>query len=211
MRIDSDESAIPTRVDSTTTDKSEKSGKLVLEEERAVGRISRKTIFQYMSYFGNPFFLASLWLVISLGQAGNIFNNWWIARWSDAYAKYDHEYEWGILSRCWNCDRGNYGAHSRYWIRHFIRRGAWKAAKKLHQKLVRGVFRAPISWFDVTPVGRIINRFAKDISSLDMRLLLWLQYVIDSALQIIFRIGAVTSVMPVFVVPAVVVGSLATS
>ena len=95
-----------------------------------------------------------------------------------------------------------------YLIRTFYQWGAWTAAKKLHHKLVRGVFRAPISWFDVTPVGRIVNRFAKDISSLDMRLLMWLQYVIDSALQIIFRIGAVTSVMPVFIVPAVVVAAV---
>ena len=36
-------------------------------------------------------------------------------------------------------------------------------------------------------------------------LLMWLQYVIDSALQIVFRIGAVSSVMPIFVVPAVAV------
>lgn len=202
-----DESSIPTRVDSTTPDKPEKSGKLVLEEERAVGRISRKTIFQYMSYFGNPFFIASLWFAVSLGQAGNILSNWWIARWSDAYGREGHSTNPGFylavagliataMALVDVIDSTFY-----FW-------GAWNAAKKLHYKLVRGVFRAPISWFDVTPVGRIINRFAKDVSSLDLRLLMWLTYVIDSSLQILFRIGAVTSVMPVFIVPAVVVAAV---
>jgi ABC-type multidrug transport system fused ATPase/permease subunit len=199
-----DESAIPTKVDSTTPGKPEKSGKLVVDEERAVGRISRKTIFHYMGNFGSPFFLAGLWFVVSLGQTGNILSNWWIAQWSDAYARYGP-----------NTNAGFYLAGAgiiatamafiEVITSTFYQRGAWTAAKKLHAKLVRGVFRAPISWFDVTPVGRIINRFAKDISSLDMRLLMWLQYVIDSALQIVFRIGAVSSVMPIFVVPAVVV------
>jgi ABC-type multidrug transport system fused ATPase/permease subunit len=199
-----DESAIPTKVDSTTPDKPEKSGKLVLEEERAVGRISRKTIFSYMSNFGSPFFIAGLWFVVSLGQTGNILNNWWIARWSDAYAKFGHNTNAGFYLAVAGLIAAAM-AFIEVVTSTFYQRGAWNAAKKLHRKLVRGVFRAPISWFDVTPVGRIVNRFAKDISSLDLRLLMWLQYVVDSALQIVFRIGAVTSVMPIFVVPAVVV------
>src|SRR5271155_3647946 len=85
-----DTGAIPTKVDSTTPDKPEKSGKLVLEEERAVGRISRKTVFHYMSNFGNPFFLVGLWAAVALGQAGTILNNWWIAQWSDAYLRDGH-------------------------------------------------------------------------------------------------------------------------
>ena len=199
-----DTSAIPTRIDSATPEKPEKSGKLVLEEERAVGRISRKTVFLYMSNFGNPFFIAGLWFVVSFGQTGNILENWWIACWSDAYAKYGPStsslYYLGIAALIAAIIAVTEAVEST-----FYQRGAWTAAKTLHRKLVRGVFQASISWFDVTPVGRIINRFAKDISSLDLRLLMFLQYVIDSALQIVFRIGAVTSVMPVFVVPAIVV------
>lgn len=202
-----DESAIPTKIDSTTPDKPEKSGKLVIDEERAVGRISRKTIFMYMSNFGNPFFIAGLWVFVALGQTGGILNNWWIARWSDAYAKYgpstDAVFYLAILGAIAMTMALIDVVEST-----FYQRGAWIAAKNLHHKLLRGVFRAPVSWFDVTPVGRIINRFAKDISSLDLRLLMWLQYVIDSTVSIIFRIGAVASVMPIFVVPAMVVGFL---
>jgi ABC-type multidrug transport system fused ATPase/permease subunit len=201
-----DEGAIPTKVDSTTQ-KPEKSGKLVLEEERAVGRISRTTVFEYMSYFGSPVFIAGLWLAVSLGQAGNILSNWWIARWSDAYndlgpATNSGFYLTGaaLIAVAIAVFEGVDST--------FYQLGGWTAAKKLHYKLVRGVFGSPISWFDVTPVGRIINRFAKDISSLDMRLLMWLMYVIDSSLQIVFRVGAVTSVMPIFVVPAVVVSAM---
>lgn len=199
-----DEGAIPARINSGVPENSAKSGKLVLEEERAVGRISRKTMFQYMGYFGNPFFLAGLWCVVSLGQTGNILNNWWIARWSDAYARFGPETKAGFYL---SVAAGLAAAMAFVEVitSTFYQRGAWNAARTLHRKLTRGVFRAPISWFDVTPVGRIVNRFAKDISSLDFRLLLWLQYVIDSALQIVFRIGAVTSVMPIFVFPAVIV------
>ena len=53
-------------------------------------------------------------------------------------------------------------------------------------------------------MGRINNRFAKDIHSLDWNLVTQIQFAIDSALLLFFRIGAVTSVMWLFVVPAIV-------
>jgi ABC-type multidrug transport system fused ATPase/permease subunit len=202
-----DESAVPAKINGLSAENAGKSGKLVLEEERAVGRISRKTVFEYMGYFGNPFFIAGLWCAVTLGQAGNILNNWWIAHWSDAYARYGPETKAGFYLSVAAGIAGSM-AVIEVFTSAFYQRGSWNAARALHRKLTRGVFSAPISWFDTTPVGRIVNRFAKDISSLDFRLLMWLQYVVDSALTILFRIGAVTSIMPVFALPAVFVAGL---
>lgn len=44
------------------------------------------------------------------------------------------------------------------------------AARKLHYALLDNKFHTPQSFFDTTPIGRVINRFSKDI------------YVIDEAL-----------------------------
>jgi ABC-type multidrug transport system fused ATPase/permease subunit len=198
-----DESAIPTNVDNTTA-KPEKSGKLVLEEERAVGRIPRKVVFQYISNFGSPFFIAGLFLAVSLGQAATIMNNWWLARWTDEYALHGLQTNAGFYLAVGSLISLGI-ALADVADSTFYQWGAWNAAKKLHYGLVRGVFGSPISWFDVTPVGRIINRFAKDILSLDGKLLMWMIWVIDSSMQIIFRLGAVTSVMPIFLAPAIIV------
>ena len=48
--------------------------------------------------------------------------------------------------------------------------GKIQAARKLHQGLLDNKFHTPQAFFDTTPIGRIINRFSKDI------------YVIDEAL-----------------------------
>ncbi|KAF2975269.1 hypothetical protein EK904_009142 [Melospiza melodia maxima] len=46
-------------------------------------------------------------------------------------------------------------------------RGAMGASRVMHQLLLSNILRAPMSFFDTTPVGRIINRFAKDIFTVD--------------------------------------------
>merc|ERR1711962_1114405 len=45
--------------------------------------------------------------------------------------------------------------------------GCLNAAFLLHANLLANIARSPMSFFDTTPVGRIINRFAKDVDALD--------------------------------------------
>jgi ABC-type multidrug transport system fused ATPase/permease subunit len=42
-----------------------------------------------------------------------------------------------------------------------------RAARELHDKMTQRVLYAPMSWFDATPSGRLINRFSQDISTID--------------------------------------------
>jgi hypothetical protein len=43
------------------------------------------------------------------------------------------------------------------------------AAQKMHDQLIHSVMLAPCSWFDATPIGRIINRFSQDICAVVSR------------------------------------------
>lgn len=42
-----------------------------------------------------------------------------------------------------------------------------RAGKTLHDQMLRALLRSPVSFFDSTPLGRIINRFSKDQTSVD--------------------------------------------
>ena len=44
------------------------------------------------------------------------------------------------------------------------------AGRNLHWIILIGILRAPMHFFDTTPTGRIINRFSKDIDSIDSAL-----------------------------------------
>lgn len=41
------------------------------------------------------------------------------------------------------------------------------AAKRLHDAMLGSILRAPMVFFHTNPIGRIINRFAKDLSDID--------------------------------------------
>ena len=45
--------------------------------------------------------------------------------------------------------------------------GAFFAAKRLHNKLLVNVLRCPMQFFESTPMGRLTNRFSKDINVID--------------------------------------------
>ena len=42
-----------------------------------------------------------------------------------------------------------------------------RASSKLHGKMTSAVIKSPVLFFDNTPPGRIYNRFAKDIGTMD--------------------------------------------
>ena len=42
-----------------------------------------------------------------------------------------------------------------------------KCARNLHSSMLGGILKAPVLFFDTNPAGRILNRFSKDIESMD--------------------------------------------
>lgn len=48
--------------------------------------------------------------------------------------------------------------------------GAIRASRTLFDRLTYAVLRAPLRWLDITPVGRILNRFTADFAAIDSRL-----------------------------------------
>ncbi|KAI9222621.1 hypothetical protein BC828DRAFT_365051 [Blastocladiella britannica] len=63
-----------------------------------------------------------------------------------------------------------------------------RASRTFHTSLVERVLHAPMSWYDVVPAGRIVNRFSSDIDMLDLQIPLGM-------LNFTFGFGAILSTL----------------
>jgi len=48
--------------------------------------------------------------------------------------------------------------------------GSLKASRRMFDKLTYAVLRAPLRWLDVTPMGRVLNRFTADFNVIDSQM-----------------------------------------
>ncbi|WRT70588.1 uncharacterized protein IL334_007586 [Kwoniella shivajii] len=89
--------------------------------------------------------------------------------------------------------------------------GSWssyRAAITLHDRLLNQVMRSTVRFFNVTPVGRIINRFSRDVETIDSSLNGALRTVIIYVASLIGAIVTVAAIVPWFLVPAAVISYL---
>ncbi|XP_077634918.1 ATP-binding cassette sub-family C member 2 isoform X1 [Crocuta crocuta] len=85
------------------------------------------------------------------------------------------------------------------------------ASSILHQQLLNNILQAPMSFFDTTPTGRIVNRFAGDISMVDDTLPMSLRSWILCFLGIISTLVMICTATPIFVIVIIPLGIIYTS
>ncbi|RDB18199.1 ATP-dependent bile acid permease [Hypsizygus marmoreus] len=84
--------------------------------------------------------------------------------------------------------------------------GALRASRILFKQLLVTVVRATFRFHDTTPQGRMLNRFGKDIETIDSSLAGSLQAVNSSLATFFASIITVAFVFPWFLVPAIFIG-----
>ncbi|XP_060742129.1 ATP-binding cassette sub-family C member 5 isoform X1 [Tachysurus vachellii] len=73
-----------------------------------------------------------------------------------------------------------------------------RAASALHDKLFKTLLLSPMRFFDTTPLGRILNRFSKDMDEVDVRLAIHVELLLQNMTSVLFCIGVVCAVFPWF-------------
>ena len=82
------------------------------------------------------------------------------------------------------------------------------ASKTMHQKMLHNVVRSPMSFFDTTPTGRIVNRFSDDISTIDGELPNTFFTFLDCLLTVIGALVVISFSTPVFMTVILPLGIL---
>ncbi|KAJ1902852.1 Transporter of the ATP-binding cassette (ABC), partial [Coemansia sp. IMI 209127] len=82
------------------------------------------------------------------------------------------------------------------------------ASKKLHERLLHTVLRAPVRFFDTTPVGRLINRFSKDMETIDQALSSALAIFLTELISAVAILIVIAVITPAFTLGAILVAGI---
>jgi ATP-binding cassette, subfamily C (CFTR/MRP), member 1 len=140
---------------------------LTTKEEQFVGAVSFDVYKKYMKAGGGYMKFGLVYFGFVLTVINTVSNTAWISIWTSD-ANYERNSEGFYLGIFFSL---TIALGIITFLRAFllVRFGA-KASEVLHRDLLKSVLRAPQSFFDTTPLGRIISRFSKDLYAIDMEL-----------------------------------------
>ncbi|KAK3368951.1 hypothetical protein B0T24DRAFT_345332 [Lasiosphaeria ovina] len=178
----------------------------ISEEMDATGASSRTAFFKYVQYYGgnrvNFTYAGFAFLTTLVTWSVFLYKSFWVSIWVDAYDGKEPvhvAYYIGIYAAL------SLSAQLTDGFSYLVYQlGSWRAARRLHTDLINAVMNAPLLWWKNVPVGRVVNRFSRDVASLDSGVGSMALWTVEELVQIFFRIGAVSSILPVFVFPALV-------
>jgi ATP-binding cassette, subfamily C (CFTR/MRP), member 1 len=80
----------------------------------------------------------------------------------------------------------------------YVRLKALNAGRSLFMELLTSVLFSPMSFFDTTPLGRVINRFSKDIYTVDEQIPQTVRAYLSTMAKVISTILYISVITPLF-------------
>eukprot|EP00042_Codosiga_hollandica_P057927 m.865823 g.865823 ORF g.865823 m.865823 type:complete len:1554 (-) comp59720_c0_seq9:185-4846(-) len=78
-----------------------------------------------------------------------------------------------------------------------------KASRVFHERMLNAVVHSPMLFFDTTPLGRVINRFARDVSVIDDNIPYTTQSFLSTTMQVVSTIVSIAIATPWVILPMV--------
>ncbi|KAK6473650.1 multidrug resistance-associated protein 5-like isoform X1 [Huso huso] len=193
---------------------SKEEGHLMQAEEKGSGSVSWSVYKAYIRAAGGVLaFIINI--VLFLLTTGSItFSNWWLSYWikqgsgnttvvldngtvvSDSMRDNPHSHYYaGVYALSMGTILLLKAVRGIVFVKFTLR-----AASKLHDLLFDKILHSPVRFFDTTPLGRILNRFSKDMDEVDVRLAMQAEMLLQNITLVLFCLGVVSAVFPWFLV-----------
>lgn len=140
--------------------------KLVEEEKRAVGRISKDIWLTYIRAAGGPWYWTIFVTSLVLATLGPVVEKGWITKWAGATLRDEAPKSpmWYITIYAAITGASAVIATLRWFI---LYEGSIRASVILYKRLLERVLFAKIRFHDTVSRGRLLNRFGKDFEGID--------------------------------------------
>ncbi|XP_032908320.1 ATP-binding cassette sub-family C member 4 [Catharus ustulatus] len=184
----------------------------VPEESRSEGKINFKLYRKYFTAGANCFVIFILLVFNILAQVAYVLQDWWLSYWANHQANlttngYNGTYKSEPLDL--NFYLGIYAGLTVATILFGIIRSLLvfqvlvSSGQNLHNRMFQSILKAPVLFFDRNPIGRILNRFSKDIGHLDDLLPLTFLDFVQTLLQIFGVVAVAVAVIPWILIPLI--------
>ncbi|KAH7911100.1 P-loop containing nucleoside triphosphate hydrolase protein [Hygrophoropsis aurantiaca] len=186
-----------------TAKKEETPDQLIVEEQRNTGAVGAATWWAYIKATGGSSMAFMLLAQVFFLQASVVILNQWLTWWTENTF---HENAQG-----WIGIYNGIGFGSVFFLvvlNVSVLLSTVRASRTFHSKALLGVLRAPMWWFEGQPIGRIMNRFSKDIEAIDQRLMPQLFQLVagtGSLLSTTIILGYSTPIMLAFLFPMMII------
>ena len=138
---------------------------LMQQEERAVKSVSWNVYVAYARASGSVLVAPMVFMLLVISQGANITTSLWLSWWtSNKFGFTEGQYIGAYVAL------GVVQALLMFLFAVSLTISGTKASRVMLHNAMTRVLRAPMSFFDTTPLGRITNRFAKDVDIMDNNL-----------------------------------------
>ncbi|KAH8881833.1 ABC multidrug transporter [Thozetella sp. PMI_491] len=179
----------------------------ISQETAGQKRSPRLLFYQYMLLFGGHGRAMLAIVLVLLAQLTFFSIPLWLSVWVGAASQNDAKTV-GLYTAVYGAILTSFAIFSAL-SQTYFQLSAWKAAHHMHEKLVSAMMRVSAHWYDNNSPGRVVNRFSRDIFSLDSILVDYLRITLDNGLRFLLRITAIGSIMPIFALPAAFICAIA--
>ncbi|KAE9594577.1 putative xenobiotic-transporting ATPase [Lupinus albus] len=152
--------------DHANSESKPKEGKSVLikKEERETGVLSLNVVKRYKNALGGFWVVFVLFACYVLTEVLRVCSSTWLSYWTDQSASvYYNPGYFNLIYAALAFGQVMVTLTNSYWL--IV--SSLRAARKLHEAMLHSILRAPMVFFQTNPLGRIINRFAKDLGDID--------------------------------------------
>ncbi|KAI0408161.1 P-loop containing nucleoside triphosphate hydrolase protein [Xylaria palmicola] len=160
-----DDVAIEEKSAGTDRKKKKKGRGLMQAEERAVSSVPWSVYASYVRASGSIFNAVLVFIALVVSQGGNIATSLWLSYWTADKFGYSQAVYIGVYAAL-----GTAQAIFLFLFAIMLTIFGTRASKALLHQAVTRTLRAPMSFFDTTPLGRITNRFSRDVDVMDNNL-----------------------------------------
>jgi len=181
------------------------SSKLMTDEfaEREIGHVNPQIYLTWAKAAGSVWLALLIIITYATAEGITVMSKWWLTYWGE-HGGDSTEKQLRFLMIYAGINLGAIlAAYARVCL---VMLCGLRASRKLFSRLLEVVLHAPMSFFDTTPIGRIINRFSKDISTVDESLVDTIRSylaTISSVISVMIVILSVTPTFLFFVIPLI--------